>query len=85
MDFAIPPWSDSVSFPNPADYSDLEQRIAGALSTMAPFSAYHPAWCLPYAQAAVEALGTWEPNSDTEALTLTDPGRTAHGHQVHTL
>jgi hypothetical protein len=68
----VPPWSDSISFPDPADYTEAERYVAGALSTLPPFSAYHPAWCLPYAQMAVEALGTWEPNADTEALTLTD-------------
>jgi hypothetical protein len=70
----IPPWSDSVSFPNPAEYTALELFVAGALSTMAPFSGYHPAWCLPFAQTAVEAMCGWEPDEDTEALTLTDPG-----------
>ena len=66
----IPPWSDTESFPDPAHYTSMELFVAGALSTLPPFSAYHPAWALPHAQKAVEAVGDWEPTSDSEAIDI---------------
>lgn len=49
--------------PDPRDYLESERFVAGALSTMAPFSAKHPAWALPFARRALEALSEWEPSS----------------------
>lgn len=47
--------------PDPSLYTEAERFVAGALSTMEPFSGYHPAYALPFAQRALEALGQWEP------------------------
>lgn len=58
-----PPWaSNSDPVPDPDLYVESEQFVAGALSTIPPFSSHHPAWCLPYARRALEALSEWEPS-----------------------
>lgn len=57
-----PPWADG-SLPDMNLYTELELFVAGRLSTMAPFARYHPAWALPFARAALEACGDWEPSS----------------------
>lgn len=56
-----PPWADG-QIPDPHLYVESEQFVAGALSTMPPFDRYHPAWCLPFARLALDALGQWEPS-----------------------
>lgn len=56
----IPPWADCLT-PETSKYVESELFVAGRLATMAPFAAYHPAWALPFARAALEALGDWEP------------------------
>lgn len=48
--------------PDSKFYTSSECFVAGRLSTMEPFSRQHPAFCLPYARAALEALGEWEPD-----------------------
>jgi hypothetical protein len=55
-----PPWSNGDA-PDPHTYVESELFVAGALSTMEPFSKYHPAWALPFARRALEATGDWEP------------------------
>ena len=47
--------------PDPALYLSSEQFVAGALSTMPPFSSHHPAYALPFARRAIEALAEWTP------------------------
>lgn len=42
-------------------YTEAEQFVAGAISTLPPFSRRHPAWALPIAQRALMALAEWEP------------------------
>ena len=55
-----PPWMTEM--PEPSFYAGAELAIAGALSTMPPFDRYHPAYALPYARRALEALDRWEPD-----------------------
>lgn len=55
-----PPWAIGP-VPDAHHYAESELFVAGALSTMPPFAAHHPAWALPFARAAIEALGKWEP------------------------
>lgn len=55
-----PPWATGPE-PDLHLYTELELFVAGALSTMEPFSKYHPAWALPFARRALEATGDWEP------------------------
>ena len=54
-----PPWADGPC-PDVNLYVESECFVAGALSTMEPFASFHPAWCLPFARRALEALGEWE-------------------------
>jgi len=55
-----PPWATGHE-PDLNLYTELELFVAGALSTMEPFSKFHPAWALPFARRALEATGDWEP------------------------
>lgn len=58
-----PPWIDADAVPpDTKNFSSVELFIAGALSTMPPFSEYHPGWCLPYAAEALRALSEWMPD-----------------------
>lgn len=57
----VPPWA-SESVPDPDLFESSERFVAGALSTLPPFTTYHPAWCLPFARRAIESLGVWEPD-----------------------
>jgi len=41
---------------------ESELFIAGALSTLPLFENHHPAYALPYARTAMEALSEWEPS-----------------------
>lgn len=43
-------------------YVESELFVAGALSTMPPFHQHHPAYALPFARQALEALSQWEPS-----------------------
>lgn len=43
-------------------YTEAELFVAGAISTMPPFDSHHPAYCLPIARGALEALGMLEPS-----------------------
>lgn len=43
-------------------YVESEMVVAGALSTMPPFNNHHPAYALPFARTALDALGQWEPS-----------------------
>jgi len=56
----IPAWADGP-IPDPDRYLESECFVAGALSTMEPFRDLHPAWCLPFARQALDALSEWEP------------------------
>lgn len=56
-----PPWADGP-MPEPAVYMESELFVAGALSTMEPFAKHHPAWALPFARRALDALTEWEPS-----------------------
>ena len=40
----------------------IEQFVAGALSTLPPFDVYHPAWALPFARQAIDAMDRYEPD-----------------------
>ena len=58
-----PPWVDDDAVePDLKHYTEMELFVAGALSTMKPFSGYHPAWALPFARQAIDAIGDWEPS-----------------------
>lgn len=57
-----PPWATGPP-PDPKIYMDSELFVAGALSTLPPFDHFHPAWALPHARLALDALGDWEPSS----------------------
>lgn len=48
--------------PDVNTYIESEVFVAGALSTMSPFAKHHPAYALPFARRALEALSGWEPN-----------------------
>lgn len=57
-----PVWVDAgTPAPDPNRYVESELYVAGALSTMPPFSTLHPAWALPFARCALDALSRWEP------------------------
>ena len=57
-----PGWvDDDAEAPEPHSYVESELVVAGALSTMPPFSSLHPAWALPFARRALDALSEWEP------------------------
>lgn len=55
-----PPWATGEA-PDLNAYMESELYVAGALSTMPPFDQYHPAWALPFARQALDALSEWEP------------------------
>lgn len=57
----LPPWASGEVMPETRMYHESELFVAGALSTMEPFAKYHPAWALPFARCALDALGAWEP------------------------
>ncbi len=48
--------------PDTSVYMESELFIAGALSTLPLFENHHPAYALPYARTAMEALSEWEPS-----------------------
>ena len=56
-----PPWATGDT-PDTRAYMESELFVAGALSTMPPFDKYHPAWALPFARQALDAIGRWEPS-----------------------
>lgn len=64
----VPLWADSP-MPNPDSYMESELFVAGAISTMGPFAEWHPAWSLPIARQALDALSQWEP-SDSLGIDL---------------
>ena len=55
-----PPWAEGPA-PDPNLYVESERFVAGALSTLPPFDHYHPAWALPHARQALDAITEWEP------------------------
>ena len=55
-----PPWAEG-EIPDTKLYVESEVFVAGAISTMPPFSKYHPQWALPIARQALYALGEWVP------------------------
>lgn len=57
-----PPWvGDSTALiPDLNAYLKSELFVAEAISTLPPFSSYHPAWSLPIARQALDALSEWE-------------------------
>lgn len=55
-----PPWADGAT-PDANTYMESELFVAGTLSTMEPFASYNPVWALPFARAALDGLGRWEP------------------------
>lgn len=55
-----PPWATGP-IPDTDLYVESELFVAGAISTQPPFNTYHPAWALPIARQALDALGEWEP------------------------
>jgi hypothetical protein len=58
---STPPWA-SGEIPAADLYLESERFVAGALSTLPPFTSYHPAWCLPFARQMMDALMEWEPS-----------------------
>jgi len=56
-----PPWATG-DMPDSNLYVESERFVAGALSTLPPLDAYHPAWALPFARQALRALSEWEPS-----------------------
>lgn len=59
-EFPVPPWGPD-DLPDVHLYTESEAFVAGALSTLPPFDKFHPAWALPHARQALDALGEWEP------------------------
>ena len=57
-----PPWAEGEEMPDISRYIGAEPFVAGALSVMEPFRSYHPAWALPFARRALEALSEWDPD-----------------------
>lgn len=57
---ADPEWADG-GVPDARLYVESELFVAGAISTQPPFSSHHPAWALPTARVALDALSKWEP------------------------
>lgn len=47
--------------PDPNLFFEAECFVAGAISTMPPFDQHHPAYALPYARVALEAMGEFVP------------------------
>lgn len=58
-----PDWVDEGSI-DTGDYTGLECYVAGALSTMPPFSNKYSPRALPFARKALQAIDTWDPNED---------------------
>jgi len=60
-----PPWvgDSAAAEPDVNAYLESEAFVAGAISTLPPFSGYHPAWALPIARQALDALSEWEPSA----------------------
>ncbi len=58
-----PPWVEPDA-PTPTIEGALSSElfVAGALSTMPPFDEFHPAWALPFARKALDALTDWDPD-----------------------
>lgn len=57
-----PPWVERLDdLPDTTTYLESERWVAGAISTMRPFNRYHPAWALPIARRALDALSEWQP------------------------
>jgi hypothetical protein len=60
---SVPPaWAADHEPPDPALYTEAELFVGGAISTLPPFSSHHPAWALPHARQALDALSEWEPS-----------------------
>ncbi len=58
-----PPWVEpDAPMPEIAGALSSELFVAGALSTMPPFDRFHPAWALPFARKALDALTDWDPD-----------------------
>lgn len=66
-----PSWADGPC-PDPNVYMESEVFVAGSLSTMAPFDVFHPAWALPFARDALEALNRWEPTDAASPRGVSD-------------
>jgi hypothetical protein len=45
--------------PDPGQYYPIEVFVAGAISTLPMFAHDHPAYCLPIARRAIDALGEY--------------------------
>ena len=60
---ARPDWACTDEMPDARLFDPQECFVAGALSTLPPFSTWHPAWCLPIAERALEAASEWEPDA----------------------
>lgn len=59
------PWDNpDATPPDPKNFLASEQFVAGALSTLPPFASHHPAWCLPFARRALQALSEWDPSDE---------------------
>jgi len=56
-----PPWAKG-DIPKAEEYLSSECFVAGAISTLEPFRHFHPAWCLPVARQALDALSEWSPD-----------------------
>jgi hypothetical protein len=56
-----PEWAEG-DMPDPKLYLESECFVAGAISTLPPFDKFHPAWALPAARQALDALSEWEPS-----------------------
>ena len=52
-----PTWVDETAVvPDSREYTELELKIAGLLSTLPPFNSFHPAWALPQARIIVQSF-----------------------------
>lgn len=54
-------WPPSET-PTTDRYLPMEHFVAGAISTVAPFDQHHPAYALPHARQAIEAIGEFDPD-----------------------
>lgn len=59
-----PPWALGRPMPDARGYREVEQFVAGAISTVAPFDRFPPMWALPVARVALGALDDWHPAAD---------------------
>lgn len=55
-----PPWAPATP-PDMSAATDLELAVTGAISTVPPFDVHHPAWALPIARTAIDAIDQHPP------------------------